>query len=442
MKLRVPPGVRMIIEKLNAYGFEAYAVGGCVRDSILGRVPDDWDITTSAKPEEVKGLFGRTVDTGLVHGTVTVLVGGTGYEVTTYRIDGEYEDARHPSSVEFTGSLEEDLKRRDFTINAMAYSEKDGLIDLFGGMEDLQRHVIRCVGDPRLRFGEDALRILRAVRFAAQLGFAVEEETKGAIRELAGTLKVISAERIQVEIVKMLVSQRPQMWEMVWEMGITKVIMPEFDLMMETEQNTPHHMYNVGVHTLKVMEHVRGDKVLRLAALLHDVGKPKMRTTDENGRDHFKRHAEAGQEIAGMIMKRLKFDNDTTNKVLKLVYWHDLRPKVEAAAIRRAMYHVGVDLFPLLLELQVADTMGKSMHHRQEKLQLTDYMKQVYEEIMAKEQCVSLKDLALTGSDLIEMGMKPGPRIGEVLNAALSEVLERPEHNSKEYLMQFAKSLI
>jgi len=432
----------MIIEKLNACGFEAYAVGGCVRDSILGRVPDDWDITTSAKPEEVKRLFGRTVDTGLVHGTVTVLVGGTGYEVTTYRIDGEYEDARHPCSVEFTGSLEEDLKRRDFTINAMAYSAQDGLIDLFGGMEDLQKHVIRCVGDPRLRFEEDALRILRAVRFAAQLGFVVEEETKGAIRELAGTLKVISAERIQVEIVKMLVSQRPQMWEMVWEMGITKVIMPEFDLMMETEQNTPHHIYNVGVHTLKVMEHVRGDKVLRLAALLHDVGKPKMRTTDENGRDHFKRHAKAGQEIAGVIMKRLKFDNDTTNKVLKLVYWHDLRPKAEAAAIRRAMYHVGVDLFPLLLELQDADTMGKSMYRRQEKLQLIDYMKQMYEEIMAKEQCVSLKDLALTGSDLLDMGMKSGPRIGEVLHTALYEVLEHPEHNNKEYLIQFAKSLI
>jgi len=442
MKLRVPPGVWMIIEKLNACGFEAYAVGGCVRDSILGRVPDDWDITTSAKPEEVKRLFGRTVDTGLVHGTVTVLVGETGYEVTTYRIDGEYEDARHPSSVKFTGSLEEDLKRRDFTINAMAYSAQDGLIDLFGGMEDLQKHVIRCVGDPRLRFEEDALRVLRAVRFAAQLGFVVEEETKGAIRELAGTLKVISAERIQVEIVKMLVSQRPQMWEMVWEMGITKAIMPEFDLMMETEQNTPHHMYNVGVHTLQVMEHVRGDKVLRLAALLHDVGKPKMRTTDENGRDHFKRHAKAGKEIAGVIMKRLKFDNDTTNKVLKLIYWHDLRPKAEAAAIRRAMYHVGVDLFPLLLELQNADTMGKSMYRRQEKLQLIDYMKQMYEEIMAKEQCVSLKDLTLTGSDLLDMGMKPGPRIGEVLHTALYEVLEHPEHNNKEYLIQFAKSLI
>lgn len=442
MKLRVPPGVGMIIEKLNVCGYEAYAVGGCVRDSILGRVPDDWDITTSAKPEKVKGLFGRTVDTGLAHGTVTVLVGATGYEVTTYRIDGEYEDARHPSSVEFTGSLEEDLMRRDFTINAMAYSEKDGLIDLFGGVEDLQRRVIRCVGDPRQRFGEDALRILRAVRFAAQLGFSVEVETGEAIRELAGTLAVISAERIQAEIVKMLVSERPQMWEMAWKMGITKVIMPEFDLMMETKQNTPHHRYNVGEHTLKVMEYVRADKVLRLAALLHDVGKPKMKTTDKNGRDHFKQHAKAGKEIAGVIMKRLKFDNDTTNKVLELVYWHDLRPKAEPGAIRRAIYHVGVELFPLLLELQYADNMSKSMYHRQAKLQLTDDMKRLYEDIMAEEQCVSLKDLALTGSDLIDMGMKPGPRIGEILHTALFEVLEHPEHNNKEYLIQFAKSLI
>lgn len=442
MKLKVPAGVGMIIGKLMGCGFEAYAVGGCVRDCVLGREPDDWDITTSATPEEVKGLFGRTVDTGVVHGTVTVMVGSVGYEVTTYRIDGEYMDGRHPSSVEFTGSLEEDLKRRDFTINAMAYSEQDGLIDLFGGMDDLQRHVVRCVGDPRQRFGEDALRMLRAVRFAAQLGFAIDGKTQVAIRELAPTLVAISAERVQMEILKLLLSDRPGMWRMVWELGITGVIMPEFDRMMETEQNTLHHMYGVGEHTLKVLEHVRVDKVLRLAALLHDVGKPVMKTTDDAGVDHFKRHGEASRDLARGILRRLKLDNDTVNKVVHLVRFHGLRPKAEAAAVRRAVHDVGVELFPMLLELQYADTMGKSLYKREQKLALIESMRMLYEQIIEEGQCVSLKDLALTGDDLVGSGIKPGPRIGEILHLALDQVLECPEKNTKEYLLSFAKELI
>lgn len=441
MKLKVPAGVSIIIEKLNEYGFEAYAVGGCVRDSILGRMPDDWDITTSAKPHEVKDLFGRTVDTGLAHGTVTVLIGSVGYEVTTFRVDGEYEDGRHPKEVAFTACLAEDLKRRDFTINAMAYSVQRGLVDLYGGMEDLQRKVIRCVGDPRERFGEDALRIVRAVRFAAQLGFTVEEMTGEAIKEFAGCLDKISVERIQVEMVKLLVSPRPQMWRMAWELGITKVIMPEFDVMMETQQNTPHHMYSVGEHTLKVMESVRADKVLRLAALLHDVGKPIMRTTDDNGRDHFKRHGEAGEKIAEKIMKRLKFDNDTMNRVLRLVYWHGLRPENKGAAIRRAVHRVGEDLFPLLLELQYADNMGKSLYQRTQKLQVTDDMKRGYERILEERQCVSLKELAISGKDLIAMGIKPGPKMGEILGKALDEVLEAPEHNNLDFLTKYVEGL-
>ena len=246
VRLKLPAGVIMIIDVLETNGYEAYAVGGCVRDSILGRTPDDWDITTSADPWQVKALFPRTVDTGLKHGTVTVLTGGNGYEVTTYRIDGEYEDGRHPKQVEFTSSLTEDLMRRDFTINAMAYSPREGLIDRFGGMQDLQRHVIRCVGDPRKRFGEDALRILRAVRFAAQLGFAIAPETEEAIRELAPTLKKISAERIQTELVKLLVSDRPEMMAVMWQLGITKVILPEFDRMMDRRQITPHNRGSVG----------------------------------------------------------------------------------------------------------------------------------------------------------------------------------------------------
>lgn len=442
MKIKTPPGVSMIIEKLNAHGFEAFAVGGCVRDSILMRVPDDWDITTSATPEQVKGLFLRTVDTGLVHGTVTVLVGSVGYEVTTYRIDGEYEDGRHPKDVTFTASLEEDLKRRDFTINAMAYSDHQGLIDPFGGMGDLQRHRIRCVGDPDQRFGEDALRILRAVRFSAQLGFEIEAQTRSAVEKLSGTLAKISAERIQTEIVKLLGSPRPESWRTVWETGITAVIMPEFDRMMETEQNTPHHMYTVGEHTLKALSYIRADKVLRLAVLLHDIGKPQMRTTDQNGVDHFKGHSQTGKELAVKILRRLKFDNDTISKVGRLIYWHGIRPETKAAAIRKVVSRVGEELFLPLLELQYADAMAKSMYKRDEALNRIEDIRTIYDEIVAQGQCISLKQLNLTGKDLIALGMKPGPQIGEVLNKALRQVLDDPSKNQREYLTGFARQIL
>ena len=334
MRLQLPAAVNMIIDVLQAHGYEGFAVGGCVRDSVLNRTPDDWDITTSATPYQVKELFSKTVDTGLQHGTVTVMVHGVGYEVTTYRIDGEYEDGRHPKEVQFTSNLTEDLKRRDFTINAMAYSKDRGLIDEFGGMNDLQRKIIRCVGDPWQRFGEDALRILRAVRFAAQLGFEIEENTKKAIVELAPTLSKISAERIQTETVKLLMSDRPEMWRSVYDLGITRIIMPEFDAIMETPQNTPHHMYNVGEHTLKALSLTEKDRILRLTMLLHDIGKASMRTTDANGVDHFKGHGPAGKEIAKKILRRLKFDNDTIAQVTHLIYWHDYRPAPEEKAVQ------------------------------------------------------------------------------------------------------------
>lgn len=439
MRLQLPAAVNMIIDVLHAHGYEGFAVGGCVRDSVLNRKPDDWDITTSATPYQVKELFQKTVDTGLQHGTVTVLVGGTGYEVTTYRIDGEYEDGRHPKEVQFTSNLIEDLKRRDFTINAMAYSQENGLIDAFGGMEDLQNKVIRCVGDPRQRFQEDALRILRAVRFAAQLGFSIEENTRKAIVELAPTLTKISAERIQTETVKLLVSDRPQMWKTVYELGITKIIMPEFDEIMETPQNTPHHMLNVGEHTLRAMEGVENSKVLRLTMLLHDMGKAKMRTTDEHGVDHFKGHGDVGKEMARSILRRLKFDNDTIVKVCHLVYWHDDRAEVSEKAVRRAMNRVGEELFPMLLKVQRADTMAQSMYRREEKLARIDGVEKLYKEILEKKQCVSLKTLAVTGRDLIANGMKPGPELGKVLEELLQIVLDEPEKNQKELLLQIWK---
>lgn len=439
MKLKIPKNVQVIIDRLTERGYEAYIVGGCVRDSVLGRKPDDWDVTTSAQPCEIKRVFARTVDTGIAHGTVTVLVGGEGIEVTTYRIDGQYEDHRHPDSVEFTTSLSQDLQRRDFTINAMAYNDEKRLIDPFGGLDDLDKKVIRCVGEAKQRFDEDALRILRAVRFAAQLGFVIDEDTKKAIKELAPTLKNISAERIQVEIVKLIISPRPSFWEKVWKLGITKVIMPEFDEMMKTTQNTPYHMYNVGEHTIKVMSNVQAERVLRLAALLHDVGKPMMKTTDDNGVDHFKRHSEAGEEIARGILRRLKFDNDTTNKVLRLIRWHDNRPTADERSVRRAINKIGDDLFSDFLDLQYADTMGKSQYDRAEKIALNSELRKIYHKIKAEGQCISLKDLAIDGNDLIEVGIKAGPQVGKILKKALDEVLEKPENNTKEYLISRVK---
>lgn len=438
MELRIPEKVEIILHTLEEAGYEAYVVGGCVRDSILGRSPDDWDITTSAKPEEVKALFRRTVDTGLIHGTVTVMLDKEGFEVTTYRVDGEYEDGRHPKEVSFTASLEEDLKRRDFTINAMAYNPKRGLVDLFGGVQDMENRIIRCVGNPLERFTEDALRILRAVRFSAQLGFSIEGETLKAISVLAPNLKYVSAERIQVELLKLLVSPHPDYLRTAYEAGITKEILPEFDRCMETEQNTPHHCYNVGEHTLQSLLNIRADKVLRLTMLLHDFGKPVVKRTDEDGRDHFKTHGPEGEKMAVSILRRLKMDNDTIRKVRSLIKWHDYRPKGEAVSVRKAISLIGEELFPLYLEVQKADILAQSAYRREEKLARLTAVSALYEEILDRGQCISLKTMALTGRDLIDAGYTPGKELGEILEKLLVHVLENPEDNKKEILLKLA----
>lgn len=434
MKIYLPEKVNLIINTLQSHGYEAYAVGGCVRDSLLKRKPEDWDITTSALPEETKKLFPRTFDTGIEHGTITVLLGKEGFEVTTYRIDGKYEDSRHPSEVKFTRNLKEDLLRRDFTINAMAYNDEEGLVDIFGGIEDLKKRSIRCVGNAKARFGEDALRILRAVRFAAQLDFTIEESTQEGIKELAPTLSNISAERIQAELVKMVISPNPSRLRQAYELGITKVILPEFDDMMHTTQETPHHMYNVGEHTLKAMENIRPEKVQRLTMLLHDVGKPSMKTVDADHIAHFKGHEEKGAKIAKQILKRLKFDNDTLNKVTKLTFYHDHRMPARMKEVRFAMNQIGKDLFPLYMEIRMADTLAQSEYQRKEKLENLRGIEQCYHEIMEKDQCVSLKGLAVSGSDLLRLGMKPGKDIGNLLNELLVLVLNDPEYNDKEKL--------
>lgn len=444
IRIQIPEKAKFIIARLAAAGFEAYAVGGCVRDSILGRIPQDWDITTSARPEQVKALFPRTVDTGLQHGTVTVLLEKEGFEVTTYRIDGRYEDSRHPTEVIFTPNLEEDLRRRDLTINAMAYNDDRGLVDIYGGMQDIADKVVRCVGNPLDRFGEDALRILRAIRFSAQLGYGIEENTRDAIRQLAPLLKNISAERIQTELVKLLTSPHPDYLREAYHYGVTKVFLPEFDLVMETEQNHPHHCYSVGEHTLHALTEVEPDRLLRLALLFHDIGKPATMTKDGQGTTHFYGHAQVGAEMTREILKRLKFDNETVRAVCKLVLYHDYGNDIDPniRLLRRTVNKIGEDAFPELFQVKRADILSQSDYRRLEKLEKLDKWQQLYEELRNKNQCVSLKTLAVTGSDLIGIGMKPGRELGEVLQKLLELVLEEPERNTKEFLLDRAKEML
>ncbi len=439
MRIELPEQVNIIISTLNRAGFEAYAVGGCVRDSMMGREPDDWDITTDASPAQVKKLFRRTVDTGIQHGTVTVMLDKNGYEVTTYRIDGEYEDNRHPKQVTFTKSLEEDLKRRDFTVNAMAYHPEEGLVDLFDGIGDMEKKCIRCVGDPGERFSEDALRIMRGVRFSAQFGYAIEENTRQAALELAGNLENVSAERIRVELVKLLLSPNPDYLRTAYELGITKIVLPEFDVCMVTPQNNPHHCYNVGEHTLESLRQIRADKVLRLTMLLHDIGKPLTRTTDESGKDHFKKHPGESARLARKILQRLKFDNHTLHRVCRLVEYHDwaidLKEDVKIASVRRLIAKIGEDAFPEMFEVNRADMLAQSDYIRDVKIKKQERLEALYWEIQENRQCLALKDLAVNGSDLLEKGLKPGKELGEILQKMLADVLEDPGHNEKEYLL-------
>ena len=450
MRIDLPKNVRFIIKTLQSAGFDAYAVGGCVRDVLLGRKPNDWDITTNATPYEVKGLFKRTIDTGIQHGTVTIMLNDEdrnyrGYEVTTYRIDGEYEDGRHPRSVTFTASLEEDLKRRDFTINAMAYNDREGLVDIFSGEEDLKEGRIRAVGDPKERFEEDALRILRAFRFAAQLGFRIDEDTKNAASLLKDNLRKISAERIQAEFTKLICSPNPDMIRMLYRAGITKVIMPEFDICMETEQRNKHHLYTVGEHTVvAMMVNARYSRVefepdtmryIRYALLFHDFGKPGAMTEDENGARHFKGHALISEKIAEDIMKRLKMDNETIRYVKALVRWHDHRPEPTKKNIRKAMSVIGADVYRLLFPIRIADTLAQSMYKREEKIAYEKAVMECYREIIEEGDPVSVRDLAIDGNDLIEHGYEKGPKIGKKLQELLDLVIEDPGCNTKEYLL-------
>lgn len=454
LRIALPDAVKKIIRILEVAGYEAYAVGGCVRDSLLGRVPEDWDITTSASPMQVKALFAKTVDTGIAHGTVTVLMNRQGYEVTTYRLDGEYEDCRHPKEVTFTDSLYEDLRRRDFTINAMAYNETVGLVDRFQGAEDLKAGVIRCVGEANERFGEDALRIFRAARFAAQLGFSVEEKTREAMTAQVENLRKVSAERIRVELVKLLLGAYPDRLLLAYETGITRVVLPEWDRMMEQEQNNRHHCYNVGMHTLKSIEALhelegykvcdkKGQIILNMAMLLHDSAKPLCATTDEKGADHFFGHQEKSVDVAREVLKRLKFDNDTIKAVLTLVLHHDSRHKLGKGAkmaekVRRITGKVGHPGMKLLFLVQISDVLAHHANSVEAGLESIAKMQECYDVIVSENQCVCLAELAIRGGDLMELGYPSGPVLGDVLKELLEEVLRDPTKNRREWLISTA----
>lgn len=467
-KIQLPEKVNTIIHRLQAAGYEAYAVGGCVRDVLLGRVPEDWDITTCAKPEEVKAIFPHTVDTGIAHGTVTVLLGHAGFEVTTYRIDGEYEDARHPKQVEFTPSLPLDLARRDFTVNAMAYNDDTGIIDLFCGMEDMEKRQIRCVGDPDERFDEDALRIMRAVRFSAQLDFTIEPGTLRAVASHAGELSRISAERIRVELTKLLLSDHPERLLCASEAGLTAVFLPEFDRMLATTQENPHHIYNVGMHTIHALTYLaaqtkqadreaegtrpcqlskKDQTILRFATLLHDCAKPEVKTIDGTGKAHFILHDVVGARRAEEILRRLRFDNDTIRAVSHLVKMHDTRyadseKTVKARTVRRAISRIGKEYLPLLFLLQEADLNAQNPALLPDKLRQLSEARALSEKIIAMGQCVTLKELAINGSDLIAIGVKPGREIGAILQELLEHVISHPEDNNKETLINHARAVL
>ena len=457
MKIKLPENVNFIISKLKENGFDAYAVGGCIRDSLLGREPNDWDITTSAKPAEVKTIFERTIDTGIQHGTVTVLVDKVPYEVTTYRIDGEYTDSRHPEEVTFTDDLKEDLRRRDFTINAMAYNYDSGLVDIFDGQKDIKNKLIRAVGNPDERFDEDALRIMRAVRFAGQLGYEIEENTFEAGRRAVENLRNISAERIQVELIKLMISDNPELILSAYKMGITKIILPEFDEMMVTEQNTPHHMYTVGDHTVHAIcniKHVEDKivcgeysmeyssevfKYLRLSMLIHDMGKPKCKTT-KDGRDHYYGHPKVSADMSRDILRRLKFDNKTLDAVHDLVLYHDTRMEATEESIRKWINKVGLMIFDLEFMVQFADTYAQSTYQREQKIDYINKKYQIYQKILINKDPLFIKDLMINGRDIIDNNLAKGEKIGKILSAVLAEVLKHPDYNTKDKLLELAKN--
>lgn len=439
--IKLPDSVGTILETLNKADHEAYIVGGCVRDAFMGKVPNDWDITTSAPPDRVKEVFPKTYDTGLKHGTVTVRINDEYHEVTTYRTEGKYEDHRRPSTVEFVNDIKLDLGRRDFTINAIAYHPEEGFIDPYNGIVDIGKTLLRSVRDPKERFTEDALRILRGVRFSAQLGFNIEPQTLAGMLSCAYLLEHISKERIRDEMMKILLSDRPGKLADMHHWDLLKYVLPEFIPCFNTPQNHPHHIYDVGVHTIKAIEQIPKDEVLRLTMLLHDIGKPATHTRDDQGIDHFHGHVLKSVEMSKKILRRLRFDNETIRQVTLLVKYHDfhIQEELTKESIKEVLCEIGPSLFEKLLIIQEADARAQNPEKLEPKLKDIEKTNKIVNEIIENKECYSLTNLKINGRDISNLGIKEGQRIGELLKIVLGRVMETPELNEKGILLEIIK---
>ena len=440
MNIQLPEHIREILSKIKNAGFEGYCVGGCVRDSILCREINDWDVTTSASPDELCEIFSayRIIPTGLQHGTITVVCQGKNVEITTYRVDGEYTDNRHPENVSFTRSLSEDLSRRDFTVNAMCYNDDDGLVDMYGGIQDLENKIIRAVGDPDKRFNEDALRILRALRFSSQLGFKIEEKTEQAIFRNKELLKNISAERIAVELKKLLCGKNVY-YVMSHFAEVFFVIIPELQCEYRHPQIGAKHAYDVWEHTCHTVDGIEADEILRLTMLLHDCGKVKTEAFDEKGNSTFKNHAAEGGKIANGILKNLKLDNRTIDLVTKLVSIHDMKVPTDKIAVKKYLSITGVENFHRMMKIRKADRGALSEGYND----ISDLLEKAYvafDEVMANNECYSQNMLCVSGSDLTKIGIQ-GKAVGECLTILLDAVITEKIPNNRAELLNYCKSV-
>lgn len=435
----IPDEVASIIAAISDGGYEAYAVGGCVRDCLLGKAPVDWDICTPSLPERTIEIFKgcHVVETGLKHGTITLMLNNKPFEITTYRVDGMYSDNRRPDSVEFVGDLRADLSRRDFTINAMAYNPSRGLVDYFGGEADLQSGTIRCVGDADTRFREDALRVMRALRFASTLGFSISGETAAAAHRRKSLLRNISAERISVELSKLLTGAKAGATLREHAPVLTEII-PEIEAMIGFDQNTPYHYLDVWEHTAESVDHAPADVTLRLTMLLHDIAKPDC-YTEVNGRGHFHGHPLMSADIANRTLRRLRYDNETIDAVTQLVLYHDAGVLPDAKNVRRWLNRIGERRLRQLAEVKRADSMAQSEKYRKDKLDALETIEMLIDRIIEERQCFTLKDLAVNGRDLIAIGMPEGAEIGKTLARLLDMVLDERAENEKTALLEAAR---
>ncbi len=441
MEIEISEGARRIIKILNLKGFEAYVVGGAVRDCFMKKTPHDFDIATNALPQDIKKTFPKTVDIGIKHGTVAVMDNNTCYEVTTFRTDGEYLDSRHPCDVQFVSDLRSDMLRRDFTINALAYNDQSGIIDCVGGVRDIENKIIRCVGDPEKRFREDALRMMRAVRFSVVLGFEIEQNTAAAIKKCAILIKKISAERIREEIEKILRSENPGGIIKLHELGLLQYIIPELDICFSVPQKNKYHIYNVGEHIIHATAESADDITIRWAALLHDIGKPLCKSVDQNGIIHFYGHHRESVRLADDILHRLRLDNESRKNILLLIENHDIRIDPNPVSVKRVMARLGEDLFLKLLMLQEADNRAKNPKYLDDKLNRLSEVRLIYRKVLSERQPYMASDLVINGRDLIKIGFRAGREIGDTLRQLLDEVLINPSLNKREYLMMRAKQL-